>query len=77
MYFFNFAVAAPTSPAVYLTATDVSQSYTVDGFTFNGNKTFLSDHDYIIVINARDRYQVGQMITVQVSILIQFMFYVI
>ncbi|XP_052765018.1 uncharacterized protein LOC128206514 isoform X2 [Mya arenaria] len=52
-----------------LTATNEEKQYTIDRFQFAGINAFLGQKDYVIVISAQDKYQRGQLITVEVDAL--------
>jgi len=63
------SVASSSGHKVDLTATDNLQKYTVDTFMLDNKRVFLGEHDYIMVIKAQNRFQIGQMITIEVEAL--------
>lgn len=64
--YLHLSVQVSSGHKVDLQATDTVQTYTVDSFVLGSMNVFLGQRDYIVVITARDQYQVGQLITVDV-----------
>ncbi|KAH3872740.1 hypothetical protein DPMN_035962 [Dreissena polymorpha] len=67
MSMYYIAVSSSSGLVEYLTADQTQRTFTVSKFTIATITGFMGQRDYVLVIKTQEQYQLGQVITVEVS----------